>query len=351
MRSRVILLIFALLLLGLALKLGLGPRPVSPPLSADPGRPTAAPALLTDGHQPYSLSGPLAKRVELRTTWTNVGPKAIQDLRIYVAVPPSLPEQEIAQLTWSPEPSRYLRDRYGQEIADFEVDTLRPGGTVTIGFTVVGRFWRIKYDIAPDEVGSLDEIPEEIARLYLADGPYYRISDPLIAETARRVVGEERNPYLMALRIHDFVAKTLDYKLDGRWDDAPTVLRRGSGSCSEFTFLFIALARAVGLPARYAGGSVYIPSQAWGGRFVDRYNHRWAEVYLPGYGWVPFDPTWDHPRSGRPVGHEYAGSHGYALVFDRGDLDERYLGISYIDTANGGPAGLEEEREVVWSDP
>ncbi|MFQ6033596.1 MAG: transglutaminase family protein, partial [Candidatus Bipolaricaulia bacterium] len=283
------------------------------------------------------------------TTWTNVGPGTIRDLHIYAAVPPALPEQDLFQLSWSPEPSRYLRDRYGQEIADFEVGTLKPGEAVTLGFTAVGRFWRIKYNIDPGEVGSLDEIPEEVRSLYLADGPYYRISDPLIVETARRVVGDEKNPYLMALRIHDFVAETLDYKLDGRWDDAVTVLRRGSGSCSEFTFLFIAMARAVGLPARYAGGSVYIPSQAWGGRFIDRYNHRWAEVYIPGYGWVPFDPTWDHPQSGGPVSHEYAGSHGYALVFDRGD-NGGYLGISYIDAASSS-AGLEEERAIIWSEP
>jgi transglutaminase-like putative cysteine protease len=291
------------------------------------------------------------KRVEFKTTWTNVGPETIHDLHIYVAVPPSLPEQEIHRITWSPEPTRYLYDRYGQEIADFEVGTLRPGEMATVGFTAVGRFWQIKYNIDPDKVGSLDEIPEEIARLYLTDGPYYRISDPLIIETAQRVVGDEHNPYLMALRIHDFVAETLDYKLDGRWDDAVTVLRRGSGSCSEFTFLFIALARAVDLPARYAGGSIYIPDQAQGGTFVDRYNHRWAEVYIPGYGWVPFDPTWDsHP--GGLVDRRFAGSHGYALILGRGDVDPEYLGINYIDMARGhGPAELEEERAVIWSNP
>lgn len=352
MRSRIILFIFALLLgLWLGLGLGLGPGPDSPPPSGA-GDLVNANSIEADDNRGYTLSGPLTKRVELRATWVNVGPGTISDLHIYVGVPPSLPEQEIHRITWSHRPTRYLYDRYGQRVADFAVGTLRPGERITVGFTAVGRFWRIEYDIDPSEVGGLEEIPEGVARLYLADGPYYRVSDPLIVETARRAVGEEENPYLMALKLHDSVTEALDYELDGRWDDAATVLRRGSGSCSEFTFLFIALARAVGLPARYAGGSIYVPSRASGGTFVDRTGHRWAEVYIPGYGWVPFDPTWDHPKAGGTVSHRFAGSHGYALVMDRGDLDPRYLGPSYIDMARGrGPAELDREREVIWSDP
>jgi len=349
MRSRMPLFIFALLV-GLSLGLGPGPAPSPPPSGT--GGPAGANPIEADGRGGYTLSGPLTKRVELRTTWVNVGPGTISDLHIYVGVPPSLPEQEIERITWSRQPTRYLYDRYGQRVADFAVGTLRPGEGVNLGFTAVGRFWRIEYAINPGEVGDLEEVPEGVARLYLADGPYYRISDPLIVATARRAVGEERNPYLMALKLHDFVAGALDYELDGRWDDAATVLRRGSGSCSEFTFLFVALARAVGLPARYAGGAIYVPSRAPGGTFVDRTGHRWAEAYIPGYGWVPFDPTWDHPQAEGPVGRRFAGSHGYALVMDRGDLDPRYLGPSYIGMARGrGPAELVQEREVIWSDP
>lgn len=342
--SRIVLPSIALLLVGLGLRLGLDP-PRSPPF------PSAA-EKQADLKEQYTLSEPQVKRVEYRTTWKNVGDQAARDLHIYVGVPPSIPEQELESLSWSPQPTRYLYDRYGQRIADFELGTLSPGEEVTIEFEVRGRFWQINYHVAPDDVGSLGQIPEEMVGLYTADGPWYRIADPLIAKTAHQVVEEERNPYLMALHIHDFVARTLSYHLDGGWDDAVTVVKRGSGSCSEFTFLFIALARALGLPARYAGGSVYLPSKARGGTFVDRYNHRWAEVFIPNFGWVPFDPTWDHPQVGGPVGQNYVGSHGYALVMDRGDRDERYLGISYLDMARSeGPSELAREQEIIWSDP
>ncbi|HIC96079.1 TPA: hypothetical protein EYP12_05580 [Candidatus Bipolaricaulota bacterium] len=367
MRTKLISLavgLFLLLWLGLRLissppapGLGLGIWRDRAGPSSDQERSTPAVLVQVRSEEgPYVLSEPQLKRVVLRSSWTNTGPEAIENLRIYVGVPMELPEQDLMEVVWSPEPTAYLEDRYGQRIAEFSLGRLEPGRTVTIGLTVVGRFWQIRYNLKPERVGPLGEIPEEIIEAYTADGPYYRLDDPLIAATAERVVGEEENPYLMALKIHDFVAGSLEYDLDGKWDDAPTVLRRGSGSCSEFVFLFIALARAVGLPARYAGGSIYIPSQARRGTFIDRYHHRWVEVYLPGYGWVPFDPTWDHRGPGRPVSHEYVGSHGYALVFVRGDMDERYLGINYIDSADtgrgtDGEGPLRQEREVVWSNP
>jgi len=73
----------------------------------------------------------------------------------------------------------------------------------------------------------------------------------------------------------------------GGWNTAPTVLARGNGSCSEYTFVYIALCRAAGLPARYVGSVVVRGDDA----SMDDVFHRWAEVYLPNYGWVPVDPS------------------------------------------------------------
>lgn len=355
MKGKVLLSILVVLLvsLGLSLHHSLRPWPPAAPIEEAARERFGSPGVALASGQ-YTLTRPQFKRVELRSTWTNVGPSRISDLRIYIGVPATLPEQQIVESAWSQEPSRYSRDRFGQQIAEFEIPSLAPGQSVSIGFTAIGWFWQIKYSIDPQGVGSLAEIPGDIMELYTGDGPYYQLTDPLIATTASQVVGEERNPYLMALRIHDFVAGTLSYDLDGEWDDAATVLKRGSGSCSEFTFVFVALARAVGLPARYTGGSIYLPHQERGGFFVDYYNHRWAEVYLPRYGWVPFDPTWDQRGAGQPVSREYVGSHGHALVFSRGDVDERYLGVSYIDAAASqgrAVAELRAERKVVWSAP
>jgi transglutaminase-like putative cysteine protease len=65
------------------------------------------------------------------------------------------------------------------------------------------------------------------------------------------------------------------------------VLRRRAGVCQDFAHLFIAVARCMGLPARYVSG--YIHSGV--GHVGEGASHAWAEVLVPGVGWVGYDPT------------------------------------------------------------
>jgi transglutaminase-like putative cysteine protease len=72
-------------------------------------------------------------------------------------------------------------------------------------------------------------------------------------------------------------------------------LRRGSGSCRDFALLMIDGVRALGLAARFVSGYIFVPeltqdtepSDTLGGGAT----HAWLQVYLPGAGWVDFDPT------------------------------------------------------------
>ncbi|HLC50304.1 MAG TPA: transglutaminase-like domain-containing protein, partial [Candidatus Nanoarchaeia archaeon] len=70
---------------------------------------------------------------------------------------------------------------------------------------------------------------------------------------------------------------------------ASWVLDNRQGVCDELTSLFIAMARSVGIPARFISGISYTNSDL----FADSWGaHGWAEVYFPGYGWIPFDVTY-----------------------------------------------------------
>ena len=95
----------------------------------------------------------------------------------------------------------------------------------------------------------------------------------------------------------------MEYKRVGGWNTAPTVLARGNGSCSEYTFVFISMCRSAGIPARYVGTIV----RRGDDRSIDDVFHRWVEFYLPGYGWVPIDPSGgdrDTPRDqANYIGH------------------------------------------------
>ncbi|MBV9828183.1 MAG: transglutaminase family protein [Alphaproteobacteria bacterium] len=72
--------------------------------------------------------------------------------------------------------------------------------------------------------------------------------------------------------------------------DPEQTLKLGSGSCRDFALLMIEAVRALGLAARFVSGYLYEPRKE-GGYVGGGATHAWAEVYLPGAGWIEYDPT------------------------------------------------------------
>ena len=71
-------------------------------------------------------------------------------------------------------------------------------------------------------------------------------------------------------------------------------LRLGHGSCRDFAMLMIEAARSLGFAARFASGYLAVPlddpKELTSGS-VRGSTHAWAQIYLPGTGWIDFDPT------------------------------------------------------------
>jgi transglutaminase-like putative cysteine protease len=66
------------------------------------------------------------------------------------------------------------------------------------------------------------------------------------------------------------------------------VLELGRGVCQDFTHLLIALARVLGIPARYVSGVIHRDSENLRGYAQ---THAWCELLFPSTGWVGLDPT------------------------------------------------------------
>jgi transglutaminase-like putative cysteine protease len=75
-------------------------------------------------------------------------------------------------------------------------------------------------------------------------------------------------------------------KVDSPIDDA---LSSRQGVCQDFTHIMLALLREQGIPARYVSG--YLARRRATDRSAEDASHAWVEAYLPGLGWVGFDPT------------------------------------------------------------
>ena len=76
--------------------------------------------------------------------------------------------------------------------------------------------------------------------------------------------------------------------------DPRTTLRLETGTCRDYAMLMMEAVRALGLAARFVSGYLHVPARAHPGE-AERHGggntHAWLQVYLPGAGWVEFDPT------------------------------------------------------------
>jgi transglutaminase-like putative cysteine protease len=68
-------------------------------------------------------------------------------------------------------------------------------------------------------------------------------------------------------------------------------LARGRGSCRDMALLLVEAVRVLGLGARIVSGYLHDPGAELTGSAGDGSTHAWAQVYLPGAGWIAFDPT------------------------------------------------------------
>ena len=218
----------------------------------------------------------------------NFGPGMVTTADLHIAIPENRDNQELAgKPEFNMKPSGFVTDRWGQQTAHFHFENITAGETKTVEMTTNAKTWHVQYFILPDKVGRLDDIPAEIKSKYLEDNEKFQLNHPVIQAALSGIGKGETNPYWVMRNIYDYINANMYYEMTGGWNTAPTVLSRGNGSCSEYTFVFISMCRAAGIPARYAGSVVVRGEDA----SMDDVFHRWAEVYLPGYGWIPVDPS------------------------------------------------------------
>lgn len=123
------------------------------------------------------------------------------------------------------------------------------------------------------------------------------------AEATSGAAVEEALDALTVTISHDF---QYDPAVTTVYTSVDEVLELHAGVCQDFAHLFIAAARAMGVPARYVSGYIYLPTDTG---VTEGASHAWAEAWVPGKGWVGYDAT--HPiRAGEnhvrvAVGRDY----------------------------------------------
>jgi transglutaminase-like putative cysteine protease len=143
--------------------------------------------------------------------------------------------------------------------------------------------------LTEDRHGSVQALPHDLPpQVFLRETPL-SAPGPAIAALAAKVAAGKSG----ALdRLHRLAACLHQ---DMRFDTEATVVEtkaeqaaaEGHGVCQDFTHIFIAAARALGIPARYVSGHLYRRD----GQHAQEAGHAWAEGWVEHLGWVAFDPV------------------------------------------------------------
>lgn len=128
---------------------------------------------------------------------------------------------------------------------------------------------------------AIENPAQRAQRPDLKPEPFLEVNHPEIVALASRLADGSRDPRLIAQRINQWVHDSVRKEVTIGIPSALHVLHTRRGDCNEHTQLYVALARAAGVPARIASGLAYVD-----GKF---YYHAWPEVLLR--GWVAVDPT------------------------------------------------------------
>ena len=193
--------------------------------------------------------------------------------------------QKVLQLTASPQA------KIKQNTAEFKWD--RPTET-ELGFNINSNIKTYnKYKEVKNKVNfPIETIPEELIQFTLPSATIDSDKKEIIKLASELAKGED-DLFIVEFKLGEWVKTNIDYDFSTLTaevsQNASWVLNSGFGVCDELTNLFIALNRALGIPAKFISGVAYTNSSDaltnWG-------LHGWAEVYFPDHGWIPFDVTY-----------------------------------------------------------
>jgi transglutaminase-like putative cysteine protease len=220
-----------------------------------------------------------ARRVDL---WVPVpssdAQQTVHDLRVDTALP--------HEMTRDPE--------YGNRILHVWSEPPGENVAVTLHYTIDRREERA---LASEPDANISREPEPSERLLEPDR--LGVIDDRIRALAAQITTGKTDTLSNARAIYDYVLTHMTYDKAAPGCGHGDTLRAcevGKGNCTDFHALFISLARASGIPARFGIG-FRVPHDKQRGTLAG--YHCWAEFWLPGTGWVPVDASEAWKDTGR----------------------------------------------------
>jgi len=243
-----------------------------------------------------------------------------------ITLPPDNDYQKIVLEKIDPKPVDVVVDSDGNFLAKYKLPAKKTVSVTAEGFVeVFSKPFRNVYK----------PLTEQEKNIYLQPQSYWETDNGAIKDKANQL----KTPY----KIYEFVSTYLQYN-QNRLNE-PKLERKGAAAafstpddsvCMEFTDLFIAIARAAGIPAREVEGYAYTQNDRLRPLSLNLSQgdilHAWPEYWDNERGWIQIDPTWGSTSGG-------------LNYFDKLDFNHITFVQKGISSTNPAPAGAYKKEQ------
>ena len=203
------------------------------------------------------------------------------------------------QVTPEPVSIRLIQDVYSNSVALIQPQSPASELKIVCSFSVEHTGTRaLDFPLSPRaQTFPFDYDTEEQLVLAHYLTPYYDDPDGQLLDWAKHftISNDVIGSRALLVTMNQFIRDTMQYQ--ARFDEGVQTpfdtLRMQSGTCRDFATLMIEAVRQLGYAARFVSGYLYSPGLDSGTDITGSpgSTHAWLQVYLPGAGWIPFDPT------------------------------------------------------------
>jgi transglutaminase-like putative cysteine protease len=181
-------------------------------------------------------------------------------------------------LSRNPEP--FVEEHQGASL--FQFKDIAQGTKAGVSVSYLVDVYAVETAIKPQAIKK--DSASAVRAAYVQGNQYIPSDNPDILKMSAKIVGREKNPYVQANLVYDWMVAQGGIETGPLPFGAIESLAAKKSDAYSATLLFCALARSLDIPAQPVSGFLIDRSRK-------AYRHFWAEFWIDGFGWVPVDPA------------------------------------------------------------
>ncbi|MCL5985128.1 MAG: transglutaminase-like domain-containing protein, partial [Actinobacteria bacterium] len=251
--------------------------------------PRASGAPLTEA---IRFLSPYAYQVNVYVILENIGNATATSGYVDLPIPQSNPPfLFIKDVTFSPEIPKNMDDGHDSILGRVNFSNVKAGEQFEIAYSY--KYQTYNYIIKKHDLEISDySIEDEDLKYFTEPQPLVESDSPEIIEIGEYLSAKSTNIFDLTKEIKAYMRENIKYERSYNGENgALWALNEGRGDCSEFSAVFTAIMRSLGIPTRIVTGFMAedYPQTTAEISYIETL-HAIVEIYIPGIGWVPNEP-------------------------------------------------------------